>query len=58
MWLKQDAESDRGIIAQMEKTLGKNPVSEALIKKNKNEMVAKLIVADKLDRTETMNIGG
>ena len=55
-WLRHEAESNRVMIRQMEKLL--SPSMELLIKKDKTEMVAFLIVADKLDRTERMSIGG
>jgi len=53
-WLRHEAESNRGLIVQMEKM--KSPSIEMLIKKNKQEIVAFLIVADKLDGTERVEI--
>jgi len=53
LYLMQEAEIDKGMIAQMEKI--KSPTF--VIDDYKNKMAAKLIIAKMIFNTETMNVG-
>jgi hypothetical protein len=59
-YLKQEAESDRGIAEQLEKLHDQMhmaaPLKDAMSKKMKTEMAAKLIVASIIDRTESASL--
>lgn len=52
-WLEHEAETAKAIIGQMEK-LG---INEALVKREKLEAAAALMIARKLRGTESMSIG-
>lgn len=54
-WLKQDAESDRLIIGQMEKMQG---LGDLMTKRAKQRLAAKLIVAELLETIEEQTISG
>lgn len=47
-WLEQEAETDKGMLEQMEKLGGMHP----MIKQRKNEIVAALMIARKLRSIE------
>jgi len=57
-YLKQEAESDKGMLEQTDKMYEKmqmaGPLKAALHNKLYTEMIAKLSIASILDRTETM----
>ena len=58
-WLKQEAESDKMMFEQFKKLHKEGtPIYEALEKKYKTEIAAKIIVANILDKTERMSVGG
>lgn len=56
-WLKQDAESDRLIIGQLEKMEGVG-IRDLLAKRAKQRLAAKLIVAEWLGEFENQTISG
>ena len=57
LYLRQDADADKGMIETHRKLNMPAIISEMYEKKLKNEMFAKLVVAQLLDRTESMTIG-
>lgn len=53
-WLKQDIESNRGIVEQMEKL----PHAAPIVKHKKQQMAACIIVANLLDSIEEQTVTG
>jgi hypothetical protein len=53
-WLKQDVESNREIIIELQKL----PYAEAVVKQKKQQMAACIIVANLLDSIEDQIVSG
>jgi len=54
LWLKQDAETDKGMIEQLKKI----NAPEVIINKKGKEMIAKMIVSNMLIKIEDVSLGG